>query len=181
MEQKFIAVSEEEYNSFKHGEYERKIKELQEKIKELEKEKIEIAKAKAVKLEKSNFGDFNKAISTVEVYSDSDFENEILNDIKNTEFKHVVEGGTIGIFGFFDKDKDYVQIGDNFYYQNEWCERIKENLRDLSSKVKDLEERRDKLAAQVEMLEDKLELDDDGCHLDRKESFIKRIIDKFGK
>lgn len=36
-EQKFIAISESEYNSFKHGEYERKIKELEEKMKNLKK------------------------------------------------------------------------------------------------------------------------------------------------
>lgn len=181
MGQKFIAVSEEEYNSFKHGEYERKINDLQEKIEKLEKEKIEIAKAKAVRVEETNNLSWGISRTTVEVYSDSGFENQILNSLKNTKFEHIFRRETIGLLDYSDKTDDYVQIGDTCYYKNEWCEKIKEKLTSLSSEVKSLEEKRDKLTAQVKMLEDELEIDKDGCHLDRNESFVKRIIDKFGK
>lgn len=49
-EQKFIAISENEYNSFKHGEYERKIKELEGKIEKLKKVRIEFENEKQGKI-----------------------------------------------------------------------------------------------------------------------------------
>lgn len=168
-EQKFIAISESEYNSFKHGEYERKIKELEGKIKKLESEKIEIAKAKAVRLETHYSLCFNHHSSTVALYSDEDFENEILNDIKNTEFNHLTNSTfSIG----FDKDKDFIIVGDTKYYKNELCEEMKKEIRSLAYEIKSLEEKKDKLKFEVEILEEKSECKDDG-------SLIKAIVKRF--
>lgn len=170
-EQKFIAISESEYNSFKHGEYERKIKKLEEKIEKLEREKLEIAKAKAVRLE--TFSSFvcrsHSTITTM--YSNDNFENEILNDIKNTELKHFVD---TNFYIDFKKDKDYVVVNGVNYYKNELCENMKQEIRSLSYEIKSLEEKRDKLKFEVEILEEKSECKDD-------ESLIKAIVKRFSK
>ena len=170
-EQKFIAISESEYNSLKHGEYERKIKELEGKIKKLEMEKIQIAKAKAIRFETRYIAMFNDTSSIVSLYSDEDFENEILNDIKNTEFKHLTDSTfSIG----FDKDKDFIIVGDTKYYKNELCEEMKKEIRSLAYEIKSLEEKKDKLKFEVEILEEKSECKDD-------ESLIKAIVKRFSK
>lgn len=176
-EKKFIAISEDEYNSFKHGEYEREIENLKEKIEELKKEKEEIAKAKGVILDIIPYCGATK----MKLISNENFENEILEAIKNTEFKHVVNDYIFCNHMGFYKEKDYVQIGDTYYYKNEWCEKIKDNLSLLSRQVKSLEEKRDRLQIEVEILDRKIDVDNDGCHLDRDSSILRRIIDKFSK
>lgn len=170
-EQKFIAISESEYNSFKHGEYERKIKELEARINELESEKLKIAQAKAVRLETySSFGCRSHTMITV-LYSDEDFENEILNDIKNTELKHITKTDPCIDFR---KDRDYVVFGDTTYYKNEWCENLKQELVSLSYQVESLEEKRDRLKFEIDLLDEKVEHKDD-------ESFMKAVIKHFTK
>lgn len=169
-EQKFIAISESEYNSFKHGEYERKIRELQDKISKLEEEKMEIAKAKAVRLETfSSFGcRFHTTIT--KLYSNYDFEDDILNDIKNTELKHFVDAN---LYIGFNKE-DYVAVNGVNYYKNEWCEKLKQELSSLSYEIKSLEEKRDKLKFEIDILNNKLEYKDD-------KSFIKAVVEHFTK
>lgn len=178
-EKKFIAISEDEYNSFKHGEYEREIKRLKEQIQKLEKEKEEIAKGKGVILEITDSYSFGRT-KTVKLISNETFENEILEAIKNTEFKHVVKDRTIGLFGNFNKENDYIQIGDTYYYQNEWCEKVKRKMTLLSCEVKRLEEKRDKLNVEVAMLDKKLGVDNEDA-FSRDSTIIRRIIDKFSK
>lgn len=176
MEQKFIAISESEYNSFKHGEYERKIKELEDKIAELEQENIKIAKAKAVRIEISEAYSFNGHSTNITVYSDSNFENEILESIKNTELSHVVK--------LFTEKDDFVKIGETYYYKNKWCEKLKSELKYLASKVKDLQEKRDELESEVKILKrdliDKDETDNLYSPITRDEHILKKIINKFG-
>lgn len=170
-EQKFIAVSETEYNSYKHGEYERKIRELQETISKLEDDKLKIAKAKAVRLETfSSFGCRSHSTITI-LYSNDNFENEILNDIKNTELKHFVD---TNFYIDFKKDEDYVVVNGVNYYKNEWCEKMKQEISSLSYEIKSLEEKRDKLKFEVDVLNDKKEYKND-------ESFIKAIVEHFTK
>lgn len=170
-EQKFIAISESEYNSFKHGEYDRKIKELEVKIEKLEREKIEIAKAKAIRFETHYVAGFNHRSSTVYLYSDEDFESEILNDIKNTEFKHLTD--TVFTIGF-QKDKDCIVVNDTKYYKNELCEDMKKEIHHLAYEIKSLEEKRDKLKFEVEILEEKSECKDE-------KSLINAIVKRFSK
>lgn len=174
METKFIAISENEYNSFKHDEYERKIKELEDKIATLEKEKEDIAKAKAVRLEFSNAGIYGKHQTTIAVYSDTNFENEILESIKNTEFKHIVNTAP-GVNLVFFEDADYIQVGDEFYYKNKWCDKLKNELFYLSSKIKALQKRKSDLESDIEILEHKIGKKDLNY-----DNMINRIIKNFG-
>lgn len=145
MEDKFIAISEDEYNLFKHSKYKRKIQELEIKILELEKEKIEIAKAKAVRL--------SDHIDGIKLYSDSDFENEILNDIKNTEFRHVFTENTRMGRHFNIESIDYIEINESKYYKNEYCEDLKIELSYLCREIKEKKEELSKIESQVKLLE----------------------------
>ena len=166
-EQRFIAISEEEYNSFKHGEYERQIKSLEEKIEQLEKENIAIAKAKAVRLEitKEHGLATIKDTTKIQVISNEKFEDEILESIRNTEFSHIV--CQLG----YDA---YVKIGDTCYYKNKWCEELKNELQRLSIHIERLQNEKKSLEEDVAILQATSKNTD-------KRNIIQLIIDTFSK
>lgn len=166
-EQRFIAISEEEYNSFKHGEYERKIKSLQEKIDQLEKGKIDIAKAKAVRIETTTDDWPSGKCTTIQVISNEKFEDDILESIRNTEFSHVFKTS------LFDS-KEYVKIGDTCYYKNKWCEELKNELQRLSCQITELQKEKKELEDDVRMLNNVAKNTD-------KKDMIELIIDTLSK
>lgn len=167
MVQKLIAISEDEYNSFKHDEYEQKIKMLEERIEELEVEKTKIANAKAVRLDTSIYMRAGgERVSSIALFSDNNFENEILNCIKDTEFRHIV-----GIrFPFFSKEADYIEVNDVCYYKNELCEKLKKDIELLISECADLENKRDELKVEIKKLNERKKRNNN--------SFLRNIIKK---
>lgn len=166
-EQRFIAISEDEYNSFKHGEYERQIKFLEEKIEQLEKEKIDIAKAKAVRLEirKEHGLTTTKNTTKIQVISNEKFYDDILESIRNTEFSHIVSQ--------FRND-EYIRIGNSYYYKNKWCEELKNELQRLSIQIERLQDEKKSLEEDVAILQGALKNMD-------KRNMIQLIIDQFSK
>lgn len=182
MEQKFIAIREDEYNSFKHGEYEREIKKLKEEIEKLKKEKEDALMAKGTIVEITSSFCHYDTIKTLKILTDENFENGILDAIKNTEFEHIVNNPTL-ILSDFDKEQDYIIVGETYYYKNKWCEKLKSEIQSLSYKVKSLEEKRDELKSEINLLENESEIKDlhNGRRLDRDETILKKIINKFAK
>lgn len=166
-EQKFIAISEDEYNSFKYGEYERKIKTLEQHIKDLEDEKIKIAEAKAIRLEITNDPSIFNVKRKIKVLSDEAFENEILESIRNTPFSHIVSD--IGNF------VDYVIVGDTTYYKNTWCEKLKNELAWLSSEIESLKKTKKDLQEKIDILKEGTK------EIKNDNSFIDLIVNRFSK
>lgn len=180
-DKKFIAISEDEYNSFKHGEYEREINNLKEEIEKLKKEKEEalMAKGTIVKISEGFCG--TKEIKSFKIITDENFESEILNAIKNTIFAHAIEHYFPDWLS--DEPSEYVLVGDTYYYKNKWYEKLKEEIENLSKEVKILENKRNSLQEEIDILNANPEINqlDDGCHLDRDSTILKKIINKFTK
>lgn len=144
MGNKFIAISEEEYNSFKHGEYIRKIGDLEEKIYKLEEEKLSIARSRAVVIEHSNL--FTSPSYKIKILSEDTFENEMLEYLRNKDILHGVK------FALNGDGVEFVEIGDKIFYRNKYSLRLRDELSDLCLEISRKKKEVEELNSQISIL-----------------------------